>query len=94
MPFDLHIPARFRHQGWKVKIRDKERLEPPHVSILFKDKTWRIGLRDGKFLDDSPPPAGVPGKLLDHVKISWDELCGQWNLMYPNNPLDSTEDES
>lgn len=96
MPFELAIPAFFRRQGWKVKIRDKERLEPPHASILFKDKMWRIGLRDGEFLDRSPPPRDVPKKLLDHVvdDESWNELCRQWNLMYPKNPLDSDEDES
>ena len=77
-----------------MKIRDKERLEPPHASILFKDKAWRIGLRDGEFLDGSPSPKDVPKALLAHVEVSRNELCSHWNLMYPNNPLDSTEDES
>ena len=96
MPFDLEIPALFRSQGWKVKIRDKERLEPPHASILFRDKTWRIGLRDREFLDSSPSSKDVPKELLDYVYNchSWNELCRQWNLMYPKNPLDSDEDES
>jgi hypothetical protein len=95
MPFDLEIPVLFRDQGWKVKIRDKERLEPPHASILFKTKAWRIGLRDRVFLDSTPSSKGVPKKLLDHVFAdeAWDELCRQWDLMYPNNPVGGDEDE-
>ena len=93
MPFDLVIPVPFRGQSWKVKIRDKERLEPPHASILFKDKTWRIGLRDGEFLDGSPSPKDVPKALLAHVEASRNELCRQWDLMYPDNPVGGNEDE-
>lgn len=96
MPFDLVISALFRRQGWKVKIRDKERLEPPHASVLFKCKAWRIGLRDKEFLDENPCPKDVPGKLLDCVFAdeAWKELRRQWDLMYPDNPVGGDEDES
>jgi hypothetical protein len=37
------VPARWRRQ-WKVKIRDRERAEPPHVSVLHGTECWRMDL--------------------------------------------------
>jgi len=28
VPFELKIPPPWRSQGWKVKVRDRERVEP------------------------------------------------------------------
>ena len=52
MPFVLQLLKVLSQAGWKVKIYDFERLEPPHVTILRKfEETWRLSLRDGKFMD-------------------------------------------
>src|SRR5437763_589489 len=56
MPFELIILKRLKKQGWKVKVREKKRLEPPHVTIICGKKEWRVGLRDGGFLI---PPVGA-----------------------------------
>jgi len=32
MPLQLNLPERLLHEGWKVKIRDRERVEPPHAT--------------------------------------------------------------
>jgi hypothetical protein len=55
VPYDLKIPSRFKREGWKVKIQDNERLEPPHVTILRGPEKWRLGLRNGNFI---VPPGG------------------------------------
>jgi DNA-binding Xre family transcriptional regulator len=34
VPYELKIDAPFSSQGWKIKIREKERLEPPHVTLI------------------------------------------------------------
>jgi len=34
MPFELQLPRNLKADGWKVKIFDKEELEPPHVTVL------------------------------------------------------------
>src|SRR4051812_21358390 len=43
MPHELDLPKRLKARGWKVKIREKERLEPPHLTILCGKKEWRGG---------------------------------------------------
>ena len=30
MPFELPLPKKLKAESWKVKIREKERVEPPH----------------------------------------------------------------
>lgn len=55
MPFELKLPKRLKAAGWKVKVREKERVEPPHVTVLCHTREWRIGLRDSTFL---VPPGG------------------------------------
>lgn len=87
MPFNLPLPDKFKKEGWKVKIRDKERAEPPHVSIIRKLNTWRWGLREQKFLDRKPPHREVPSDLLECVKRNLSNLTDQWNQMYPYNPV-------
>jgi len=51
MPYILLLLKALKQAGWKVKIHDSERLEPPHVTIYQKMRKWRLSLRDGKFLD-------------------------------------------
>ncbi len=87
MAFDLPLPRGPRSQGWRVKIRDKERLEPPHVTILRRTSSWRLDLRTGEFMDGSPDPADVPSGVLEVIEANWDRLCEEWDAMYPSNPV-------
>jgi hypothetical protein len=36
MPFALRLLDAWARLGWKAKIREDERNEEPHVSIIFK----------------------------------------------------------
>ena len=95
MPAELSLPVPLKRALWKVKIRDNETREPPHVSILRRTKTWRINLRTGLFMDARPDPAEVPQRLLVFIReeTNWNWLCDRWDEMYPNNPVASREDE-
>ncbi len=92
MPHELGLPKRLKAKGWKVKIREKERLEPPHVTILCGRNEWRVGLRDQQFL---VPPGGHWKEIDDEVRKlidkHWKSLRGAWDQMYPTNPISSTE---
>src|SRR5690242_13899619 len=94
MPFELPLGQPWKGEGWKVKIRDKERLEPPHVTILRGTRAWRLGLRDGKFMDADPPPRDVFQGVLDEVKRNWRQLIEEWDKLYPENPVSSSLEES
>ena len=48
MPYVLALVQALLQAGWKVKIHDFERLEPPHVTIYCKRRKWRLSLRDGE----------------------------------------------
>lgn len=92
MPYELQLPGRLRRSGWKVKIRDKERVEPPHVTMIRGADEWRIGLRDGTFL---VPPGGswsdVDKDVRNAVGDAWCELRCQWDSRYPENPVGGTD---
>lgn len=92
MPFSLPLPEVWERQRWKVKIRDRERLEPPHVTILWRTRAWRLDLRTGRFLDREPDPAEVPKGLLDVVRRHWPALQEAWDRMYPVNPVSGGEE--
>lgn len=94
MPFDLSLPQQFRRARWKVKIREKEIREPPHVTILRGTRAWRINLRTGEFMDAEPDPAEVPEDLVEHVKGAevWKQLCEEWDKKYPQNPVSGAKD--
>ncbi|MEZ6091457.1 MAG: hypothetical protein R3C05_26260 [Pirellulaceae bacterium] len=78
-----------------MKIRDKETREPPHVTIIRGTDAWRINLRTGECMDGKPDPAEVPGEIFALIKEeqAWRQLCGEWDAMYPNNPV-SGDDEN
>ena len=80
-----NLPQHLKDQGWKVKIRDKERAEPPHVSIIKKKETWRWSLRDQSFLDKKPPPKKIPAELTEHLRSNLEILTKIWDQMYPHN---------
>lgn len=89
MAYELTLPPRLKSQQWKVKIRDRERVEPPHVTLMHRTKAWRLGLREGAFLDKKPPPEDVPEDLVEYVLEHIGELVEAWDEMYPENPVES-----
>lgn len=92
MAFSLPLNPTWANQRWKVKIRDRERLEPPHVSILRGTKTWRLNLRTGRFLDAEPDPSEVPAEFVAFIMEHWLELRAKWDEMYPENPVESDDE--
>ncbi len=94
MAFTLPLTAALKNARWKVKIRDKETREPPHVTLIRGTDAWRIDLRTRVFMDDVPNPAKVPQELLKHVldAANWKTLCDAWDRMYPNNPVAEDDD--
>jgi hypothetical protein len=72
---------------WKVKIRDRERVEPPHATVIRRRDSWRYGLREKEFLDNRPDPRDVPDELLAEIEQQIDTLRQKWDEMYPENPV-------
>jgi hypothetical protein len=91
MAFSLLLPPPLDAQGWKLKIRDRERSEPPHVTILQKRRAWRIALRSSRFLDREPDPGEVPKQILEYIAHNVDLLRAKWDEIYPENPINSQE---
>jgi len=93
VPFNLTLPK--SHQAhWKVKIHDRERSEPPHVTIYHKQQQWRLGLRDGKFL---VPLGGsqkeIASEVWHTIEDEWQLLCDEWDNRYPSNLIEGDDDE-
>lgn len=96
MAFILRLPNALRKARWKVKIRDKETREPPHVTIIRGTRAWRVNLRTGQFMDAQRDPSDVPNEIIELIrnKVTWQQLCDAWDSMYPNNPVSGdNEDE-
>jgi hypothetical protein len=93
MAYSLALPSALKAQGWKVKIRDKERTEPPHVSVLKKTSCWRYDLREGRFLDKKPPPSEVVKGIVECIENNIETLIAQWDGMYPDNPVSDNENK-
>jgi hypothetical protein len=91
MAYLFGVPGALAQQGWKVKIRDRERNEPPHVTILFRTRAWRYGLRERAFLDREPPPREVPAEVIEAIRSQIDHIAAVWDQMYPKNPVDGQE---
>ena len=92
MACTFNLPKRFKDQGWKLKIRDRERVEPPHVSLIHGIRTWRFCLRNGAFLDKVPPPRDVPAEVVHELVRRLDEFTVVWDRLYPENPVSSGGD--
>src|SRR5690242_3417493 len=94
MPFDVPLPRKLKSQGWKVKIREKERVEPPHVPVTHKADEWRLGLPDKRLL---VPPGGrikdIDPAVMQIIEERWEALIEAWDAKYPENPVSSAEDE-
>jgi len=89
VPFRLDLAEPWVSRGWKVKIRDRERLETPHVTLLYKARAWRFGLRSETFLDTESDPTEVPKDVMDQVLASLARLRQEWDRMFPGNPISS-----
>jgi hypothetical protein len=90
MAFNLRLPALLARIRWKVKIRDKERAEDPHITIIRGTKVWRVCLRDGRFMDGGSWK-DMPAGLQEVVREHWQQLCAAWAQMYPHNPIRTDE---
>lgn len=90
MAFELRLPTLWASRGWKAKIRDRERVEPPHVTFMHKAKWWRWALRSPQqFLDKTPDPKDVPDEVVQAARESISVLRKAWDRMYPENPIGS-----
>ena len=92
MPFSLGLPRRLRNARWKVKIREDERLEPPHATILRGIRAWRVDLRTGQLMDLGDAWNQIDPGVQQAIRDSWEVLCAQWNRMYPGNPIGENDD--
>lgn len=92
MAFRRPLPKNLRRQ-WTVKIRDRERVEPPHVTILRRTQAWRLDLRTGELLDREPDPDEVPEALLAAIRKRWAALCEKRGELHPENPVASEEND-
>jgi hypothetical protein len=94
MPYDVPLAKGLKLAGWKVKIREKERVEPPHVTVMHKTDEWRLGLRDRKLL---VPPGGrlkdIDPAVLEVIEEWWERLIEAWDKKYPENPVFGGEKE-
>ena len=91
MAFSLPLLQPWDSQGWKVKIRDRERLEPPHVTVLHRSRAWRWNLRTGGFMDADPPPWDVAREVVAVLVENLARLRADWDAMYPSNPVTPRE---
>jgi hypothetical protein len=91
VPFTLNLPEPWATRGWKVKIRDRERLEPPHVTILRRTRAWRFDLRSERFLDKEPDPNEVPKEVVSEVRSNLTLLRHEWDRMFPENRVFSQD---
>jgi hypothetical protein len=94
MAYELLLPPELGQRIWKAKIRDRERVEPPHVTVLRGTRAWRLDLKTGEWMDSIPDPLEVPRTLRDFLWSQRDLLRSAWDRMYPENPVSSTEETS
>ena len=94
MPFDLPLPKKLKAEGWKVKIREKERVEPPHVTVMHKADEWRLGLRDRQLL---VPPGGrikdIDPAVMRIIEEHWERLHRSLGREVSGEPGFQREDE-
>src|SRR5262245_32985964 len=93
MPFVLQLLPALKQAGWKVKIHDSERLEPPHVTVYCKLRKWRLSLRDGTFLDQGAKWSQIHAEVREAIEAEWETLRDAWDRLFPDNPVRSEEEE-
>lgn len=92
MARQLPLPTGLLKEGWKVKIRDRERVEPPHATVIRGQSEWRWALRSRRFMDREPDPRGVPNDVVTLLALHHAQLVAWWDEMYPENPVGPIED--
>lgn len=93
MPEPLPLPQSLSAEGWKVKIRNRERLEPPHATVIRGTRFWRWNLRSHQFMDRDPSPGDVPDELVRLLHVHHDDLVRRWDSVHPGNPVGTPEGE-
>jgi hypothetical protein len=93
MAYELPLDEGVRKAGWKVKIRDRERLEPPHVTILCKRRAWRLCLRTKEFLDRGDAWRQIDDEVRSAIETEWQAIRAAWDELYPGNPVQGVTDE-
>ncbi len=91
MPYSLPLSQPLRQAGWKVKIHDLERLEPPHVTIYCKMRKWRLSLRTGTFLDLGDKWSQIEEGVREAIEGGWTILQQEWDRIHPGNPVQGQE---
>ena len=94
MPYGLPLAQPLRRAGWKVKIHDLERLEPPHVTIYRKMRKWRLSLRTGSFLDPGDKWSQIEHAVREAIEGAWTTLQSEWDRMHADNPVMERGDEN
>lgn len=92
MPFSLELRRGLRKARWKVKIREDERLESPHVTILRGIQAWRLNLRTRQFMDQGDAWSQIDSGVKRAIEENWETLREQWDQMYPQNPIGEDDD--
>jgi len=89
VPYDHSLAKSLKKAGWRVKIHDLERLEPPHVTIYFKSRKWRLSLRTGVFLDSDDRWSQVDENVRKSIvgTRDWEKICAAWDEIHPDNPV-------
>ena len=89
MPYVLPLPAQAKQAGWKAKIHDNERLEPPHVTIYRKYEKWRVCLRTLELLDTGRRASDIDGSVWEAVtKTEAVKLLRHhWDKIHGDNPI-------
>jgi hypothetical protein len=93
MPYVLHLSRALRQAGWKVKIHDFERLEPPHATTYWKRRKWRLSLRDGSFLDRGDKWSQIDEGVKAAIEAAWENLRDEWDALHPDNPVSGDEND-
>jgi hypothetical protein len=90
----IELPKKLKKPGWKVKVYSRERLEPPHLTLICRAKVWRIGLRDSAFM--IPPGGGwrdIDPSIRAIIEENWQILCDAWDEQHPRNRVSSEEED-
>lgn len=93
MPKQRPLPGGLSEEGWKVKIYDLERVEPPHATVIRGRREWRWDLRNQWFMYRVPDPRDVPDEIRNLLVLHHDDLVRMWDETHPGNPVGHREEE-
>jgi hypothetical protein len=82
------LPPQLASAGWKLKIRDEEIGEAPHVTVIRGSLSWRYDSRDRRFMDREPPPRNVDTGIVDYINTNIAAIVTAWDAAYPANPVE------